>query len=274
MNRRLRTGLLTTLVIVIVVVWSIPFFSLLAASLKTPADFFQPAFFAPNPTWQNFGEVFSDPKTFVMLRNSLIIASLTTAVSVVFGTLCGYGLARLGVRPWVVGAAVFLLLFFRFYPRIAMVIPFFVMMRDAGLFDTPWAVVLGHLGITVPFVTWLMLIAFRGVPHEMDEAGALDGASVPQRFFHLVLPVVGSSIATAAVLTAVLSWNEFLIAQSLTRSSNPVLSTGVASFITDAGVQLGPMAALSVVICMPIVVFALLMQRHFVAGMTMGAVKG
>lgn len=274
MNRRLGSYILVGVVIVIVLVWSIPFASLIAASFKNPADFFSPAFFSSNPTWSNFNEVFGDPKTFVMLRNSLIVVTLVTVISVVFGTLCGYGLARLGLSPWVVGLAVFLLMFFRFYPRIAMVIPFFVMMRDAGLFDTPIAVVLGHLGITIPFVTWLMLIAFRGVPHEMDEAGAIDGASVPQRFFHLILPVVGSSMATAAVLTAVLSWNEFLIAQSLTRSENPVLSTGVASFITDAGVQLGPMAALSIVICLPIVVFALLMQRHFVAGMTMGAVKG
>lgn len=274
MSTRVTRTLFGIIIVAVVVVWSVPFVSLVAASFKNPADFFTSDFFPAQPTLANFEEIFADPKTLVMLRNSLIVVTLTTAISVLFGTLCAFGLARLGVRPWVVGLAVFLLLFFRFYPRIAMVIPFFVMMRDAGLFDTPIAVVLGHLGITIPFVTWLMLIAFRGVPHEIDEAGALDGASVPKRFLHLILPVVGSSIATAAVLTAVLSWNEFLIAQSLTRSNNPVLSTGVASFITDAGVQLGPMAALSIVICLPIVVFALLMQRHFVAGMTMGAVKG
>lgn len=274
MMKRFGAAMMALLIVAIVVVWSYPFFELISASFKSPADFFTSSFLPANPTLSNFNEIFSDPKTLVMLRNSLIIVTVTTIVSVLLGTLSGYALARLGLSPWVIGGVIFVLLFFRFYPRIAMVIPFFVMMRDWGLFDTPFAVILGHLSITIPFATWLMLIAFRGLPGEIDEAGAIDGASLPQRFIHLTLPMVASSMATAGVLTAVLSWNEFLIAQSLTRSNNPVLSTGVASFITDAGVQYGSMAALSLVICVPIVIFALLMQRHYVAGMTMGAVKG
>jgi len=273
-NKRIVGAMMTALIVIVVIVWSFPFFELISASFKSPADFFSSSFLPEHPTTENFAEIFSDPKTGVMLRNSLIIVTITTIVSVLLGTLSGYALARLGLRPWVIGAVIFVLLFFRFYPRIAMVIPFFVMMRDWGLFDTPFAVVLGHLSITIPFATWLMLIAFRGLPNEIDEAGAIDGATLPQRFLHLTLPMVGSSMATAGVLTAVLSWNEFLIAQSLTRSNNPVLSTGVASFITDAGVKYGSMAALSLIICLPIVIFALLMQRHYVAGMTMGAVKG
>ncbi|MBX3311270.1 MAG: carbohydrate ABC transporter permease, partial [Cryobacterium sp.] len=251
-----------------------PFVFLVASSFKVPGDFFLPQLFSSSPTLDNYVDIFGDPKTILMLKNSLIVVTLVTLISVVFGTLCAFGLAKLGLRPWVVGGIVFVLLFFRFYPRIAMVIPFFVMMRDLGLFDTPIAVVLGHIGITIPFVTWLMLIAFRGMPAELDEAGQMDGATLVQRFFRLVLPLVAGSMATSAVLTAVLSWNEFLIAQSLTRSSNPMLSTGVASFITDAGIQYGPMAALSALICAPIVVFVLVMQRYFVAGMTLGAVKG
>jgi len=274
MRKRFTAALMGLLIVAVVLVWILPFFELISASFKSPADFFSASFLPEHPTLANFDEIFADPKTGIMLRNSLIVVTITTIVSVLLGTLSGYALARLGLSPWVIGGVVFVLLFFRFYPRIAMVIPFFVMMRDWGLFDTPVAVVLGHLSITIPFATWLMLIAFRGLPAEIDEAGAIDGASLPGRFFHLALPMAASSMATAAVLTAVLSWNEFLIAQSLTRSSNPVLSTGVASFITDAGVKYGSMAALSLVICIPIVVFALVMQRHYVAGMTMGAVKG
>ena len=223
---------------------------------------------------ENFTAIFSDPETWRMLRNSATVAVVTTAVSVVLGTLAAFGLAKLGVRAWVMSLVIFVLLFIRFYPRITMVVPFFTLMRDLGLYDTPVSVILAHLGLTVPFVTWLLLIFFQGLPVELDEAAMLDGARLMQRFRLVLLPLVMPGIATASMLTAVLTWNEFLLASTLTATDGMMLSSGVASFITDRGIEYGPMAALSILICAPIVVFALVMQRHLVEGMTLGAVKG
>jgi multiple sugar transport system permease protein len=251
-----------------------PFAYLFGTSLKPPGEFFTRAIFPHDVTLTHYHKIFADPSTVTMLKNSLIVAGTTTAISVVVGSLAAYGLARLGLKSWVLGAAIFLMLFIRFYPKITTAIPFFVIMRDLHLLDTPWAVVLGHLGITVPFVAWLMLIFFNGLPPELEESAMVEGATPLERLRYVVLPIATPGLASAAIFTAFLSWNEFLIASTLTRQNGVTLSVGVASFITDKGILFGPLAAFASIIVVPMVVFALVMQRYLVRGLTLGAVKG
>jgi multiple sugar transport system permease protein len=169
---------------------------------------------------------------------------------------------------------VFIFLFIRFYPRITTVIPYFLVMRQFDLLDTVWAIIIGHLGITIPFVTWLMLIVFQDLPREVEEAAMVDGANPWQRFAQVALPMAAPGIASAAILTAFLSWNEFLIASSVAKRQAQVLSIAVASFVTDRGVQWGPMAAMAVIMIVPMILFALFVQRYLIRGITLGAVKG
>jgi ABC-type glycerol-3-phosphate transport system permease component len=251
-----------------------PFAYLIGTSLKPPGEFFTRAIFPKHLTWAHYDRIFADPDTTLMLKNSLIVAGTTTVVSVIVGSLAAYGLARLGLKTWVLSLAIFLMLFIRFYPKITTAIPFFVIMRDIHLLDTPWAIVLGHLGITVPFVTWLMLIFFNSLPPELEESAMVEGATPIQRLRYVVLPIATPGLAAAAIFTAFLSWNEFLIASTVTRHEGVVLPVGVASFITDKGILFGPLAALASVVVFPMVVFALLMQRYLVRGLTLGAVKG
>jgi multiple sugar transport system permease protein len=133
---------------------------------------------------------------------------------------------------------------------------------------------IGHLGITIPFVTWLMLIVFQDLPREVEEAAMVDGANPWQRFAQVSLPMASPGIASAAILTAFLSWNEFLIASSVAKRQAQVLSIAVASFVTDRGVQWGPMAAMAVIMIVPMILFALFVQRYLIRGITLGAVKG
>ena len=173
--------------------------------------------------------------------------------------------------------ATFVFLFIGFYPGAATVIPFFLVMRQFDLLDTVWAIVIGHLGITIPFVTWLMLVVFQDLPHEIEEAAIVDGASVWQRFWRVVLPIVMPvmpSVSAAAILTAFLSWNEFLIASSVARRKASVLSIAVARVVSDKGIQWGPMAAMSVVMIVPMIIFALFAQKYLIKGIAFGAVKG
>ena len=251
-----------------------PFAYLFGTSLKPPGEFFTRAIFPHGVTLAHYRSIFADPSTTTMLKNSLIVAGTTTVLSVIIGSLAAYGLARLGLKSWVLGAAIFLMLFIRFYPKITTAIPFFVIMRDLHLLDTPWAVVLGHLGITVPFVAWLMLIFFNGLPPELEESAMVEGATPLERLRYVVLPIATPGLASAAIFTAFLSWNEFLIASTLTRQNGVTLSVGVASFITDKGILFGPLAAFASIIVVPMVVFALVMQRYLVRGLTLGAVKG
>jgi multiple sugar transport system permease protein len=252
-----------------------PFFYMVSISVKPRQLFFvtPPTIIPSELTASHYQSVIGDPQTILMLKNSLIVAGCTTFLSVLLGGLAAYGLGRLGLRSWVLGFAVFIMLFIRFYPKITTAIPFFVIMRDLGLLDTPWAIVFGHLGITVPFATWLLLIFFEGVPREIEEAAIVDGATVARRLVHVVLPLAKPGITSAAIFTAFLSWNEFLIASTVTRQEGVVLSMGVASFITDKGILFGPMGAMASMIVAPMVIFALLMQKHFARGLTLGAVS-
>ncbi len=155
---------------------------------------------------------------------------------------------------------VFSFLFIRFYPKVTTVMPYFIIMRKMNLLDTVWAVILGHLGITIPFVTWLMLVVYNDLPYSIEEAALVDGAAPIQRFGRIVFPMTAPSVASSAILAAFMSWNEFLIASSVTRRSATVLW--------------GAMSSMSLIMILPMLLFALGAQKYLVKGLTFGAVKG
>lgn len=254
----------------------VPLGYLVLNSLKLPRDFLTtpPTIIPKLITFEHYSAILSDPEFVQRFLNTAQMTAATTLISVAAGTLAAYGLARLRISPKAMTLVLFIFLFIRFYPRVTTVIPFFLVVRTFGMLDSVWAIVVGHLGITIPFVAWLMLIVFRGLPYELEEAAMVDGASVPQRFWHIALPLAAPGIVTAAIFTAFFSWNEFLIATSVTRSDGAVLSMTVASFVTDKGVYWGPMSATSLVMIVPMLVFALVVQRYLVRGVTLGAVKG
>ena len=254
----------------------IPLAYLVINSLKLQSDMYTvPPIIIPNRiTFEHFQSTLADPKTVRYLTNSLLVTSFTTGITVVVSTLAAYGLARLGLRASWLGLIMFIFLFIRFYPRITTVIPYFLVMRQFDLLDTVWAIIIGHLGITIPFVTWLMLIVFQDLPREVEEAAMVDGADPLQRFWRVALPMATPGVASAAILTAFLSWNEFLIASSVAKRQAQVLSIAVAGFVTDKGIQWGPMAAMAVIMIVPMILFALFVQRYLVRGITLGAVKG
>lgn len=266
-------GLILFVACLIVIV---PLGYLIINSIKLPREFLTipPTIFPSEVTFQHYQELIDDPKTIKFFRNSLTVAFWTTAITIALGTLAAYGLARMKLSAKLLGFVTFVFLFIRFYPRVTTVIPFFLVMRQFDLLDTVWAIIIGHLGITIPFVTWLMLVVFQDLPKEIEEAAVVDGASVWQRFWRVVLPITMPSVAAAAILTAFLSWNEFLIAASVARRQASVLSIAVASFVSDKGIQWGPMAAMSVVMIVPMIIFALFAQKYLIKGITFGAVKG
>ena len=254
----------------------VPLAYLVINSIKLPREFLTvpPTILPTQVTFEHYADLFEDSKTFRYFRNSMTVTLWTTGITIIAGTLAAYGLARMRLSAKILAAVTFIFLFIRFYPRVTTVIPFFLVMREFDLLDTVWAIIIGQLGITIPFVTWLMLVVFQDLPAEIEEAAIVDGASVWQRFWRVVLPIVMPSVSAAAILTAFLSWNEFLIASSVARRKASVLSIAVAGFVSDKGIQWGPMAAMSVVMIVPMIVFALFAQKYLIRGITFGAVKG
>jgi multiple sugar transport system permease protein len=281
MGRRLSRKLLLSIlrVVALAVACSavlVPLAYLVLNSLKLQSEMYTipPIIIPSRITFEHFQAALDNPRTIRFLTNSLIVTSVTTGITVVVSTLAAYGLARLGLRARWLSLIVFIFLFIRFYPRITTVIPYFLVMRRFALLDTVWAIIIGHLGITIPFVTWLMLIVFQDLPREVEEAAMVDGAHAWQRFWQVALPMASPGVASAAILTAFLSWNEFLIASSVAKRQAQTLSIAVAGFVTDRGVQWGPMAAMAVIMVVPMILFALFVQRYLIRGITLGAVKG
>lgn len=264
-------------VIVGALIWAlVPIAFLFMTSIK-PADSFleiPPRLLPSSITLDNFYEAFN---TFDALRvsvNTLTVTGAVTILSVLIGVPGGYALHQLKISPKLVSLVIALLLFIRFYPRIASIVPWFLSIREIDQLDTTFAIVLGHLGFTVPLTTWLMHTAFRQVPPEFDEAATIDGANVWQRLVRVQIPLAVPAIAAAAVLCAFLSWNEFLVASSTTREAAKVLSITTAGFVTDKGVLWGPMAAIAILIILPPLIFALGSQKYLVRGLTGGGLKG
>jgi multiple sugar transport system permease protein len=250
----------------------VPLLSLVLDSFRQPQAFFGESFFANSWTTANFTQAFSSQGgTLTALVNSLIVASVTTVIAVVLGTFAAFGLSRLHYG-WI-GPVTYAILAVRFYPKITTILPYYVMVRSLRLLFTLPAVIIAHVSITLPLVVLVMMTFFHEIPASLEEAAALDGCSIWSSFRYVVLPLVRPAVVTSAVLAAMFSWNEFLIASSVTNQSSETLPVQISTFMTDKGTNLGELSAVAVVVVLPIAAFILLTQRHLVRGLTLGAVK-
>lgn len=251
-----------------------PFFYLVATSFRPQIEFLADVNIIPRSfTLEHYQTIFASQKALNYFTNSLLITLIVTVVSIVAGTMAGYALARSKFKLQIILLIIFMFIFIRFYPRIAIVVPWFLIMNDLRLLDTIWAVIILHLGLTVPFVVWLMYTFFKGIPNELDECAAVDGAGFVKRFRKVILPLSLPGIASASIFTAFLSWNEFLLASAVTREAAKPLTVTIAGFVTDKGTLWGPMMAMSTLVVIPMVIFALWLQKYLVKGIMLGAVK-
>jgi multiple sugar transport system permease protein len=250
----------------------IPLLSLLLDSFKQPQAFFGASFFSNAWTTQNYTQAFSSQGgTLTALVNSIIVAGATTVISVLLGTLAAFGLARVRYG-WTVPVT-YVILAVRFYPKITTILPYYIMVRSLHLLFTVTAVIIAHVSITLPLVVLIMITFFNEIPKGLEEAAALDGCSIWTSFRHVILPLVRPALVTSAVLTAMFSWNEFLIASSVTDQNSQTLPVQISTFMTDKGTNLGQLSAVAVVVILPIALFILVSQRSLVRGLTLGAVK-
>ncbi len=254
-----------------------PFVVLFFNSLR-PADEFlaEGAGLIPSRlTLEHYVEIF-DPSgdTFRYVINSLVITTVSTILAVLFGAWASYALARLKL-PFKLSIIIgILFLVIRFYPKITVALPYFLLMRQFHLLDTYLAVIIAHVSMTVPFVVWMLLAFFEDFPRELEQSAMIDGCGPIRRFVLIVIPLMAPALAAAAVLTAFLSWNEFLMASTVAPNAAKTLPVRISGFITDKGILWGSMSAMSTVIVVPVALFALFTQRYLARGLTVGAVKG
>jgi raffinose/stachyose/melibiose transport system permease protein len=221
----------------------------------------------------NFASAWNEAHFSTYLRSSVIVAVSVVAASSLLSILAGYAFGLMRFRGQHVLFLAFLLGLM--VPLEATVVPLYYDLRDLGLTDTYWALILPQVGVSVAFGTFWMRAYFRSVPRSLVEAARLDGASSWSALWRVVLPGARPAVLTMMVLVFMWTWNEFLLA--LVMVSDESLRTaplGLAFFQGRNTSDLALLAAGSVIVALPVVVLYVLGQRHFVRGMLTGAVKG
>jgi multiple sugar transport system permease protein len=252
-----------------------PFYWLVNISLKSGPDLSGSDLLPPNPTLQNYESIFNNADFTTALRNSAIVALVTTFLALVVGSFCAYALARLRIRfKFVILGAV---LSITTFPAIAIAAPVFQLWTDIGLYNTLIGLIIPYLTFALPLAIYILVSFFKEIPKDLEEAALVDGATYFQAFYKVVVPLAAPGLATAAILTFIFAWNEFLLAVTLTSDPSARTVPAAIAFFTGS-VQfeqpLGTQSAASVVISVPLIIMVLLFQKRIVAGLTAGAVKG
>lgn len=260
-------GLLLTFAIVI-----FPFYWMVTSSFKTQNDLLaSPPVWLFTPTLANYAEVFGDEKVIRAVINSLIVAICSTGLSVLFGTPAAFALARYEFRGksdlW------FWFISNRFISPIVLALPVYILAQGMGLLDTHLVLILMYITFILPIVIWICTDQFRSIPKELEEAARLEGASQFDIFWRIYLPLGLPGIAVSAIFGFIFSWNELLYALVLTRRAVQTAPVVATSFMSGYELPWGKIMATGTVIVLPVTIFALLVSRHMVRGLTMGATK-
>jgi multiple sugar transport system permease protein len=259
----------------IVVFCLFPFYWLINISLKTGNDLQSSSLIPPNPTLDNYKQIFENPDFTKALRNSAVVALTTTVLALAVGSFCAYALARLKLRGKFVILAIVLTI--STFPQIAIAAPLFKLWSDIGLFNTWLGLIIPYLTFALPLSVYILVSFFKEIPKDLEEAALVDGATHFQAFRKVVVPLAAPGLATAGILTFIGAWNEFLLAVTLTSSSKARTVPAAIAFFTGATeheVPFGSISAASVVISVPLILLVLFFQKRIVAGLTAGAVKG
>ena len=206
-------------------------------------------------------------------RNSLIISLTSTVIAVLIGMAGGYAFAR--YRFPAKGPIFLWLMLSRTVPGIALSLPVFTIWSRLGIIDTKPGVILVFTAINVPFTIWLTEGFFRQVPKDLNEAAQIDGCTPWQAFWKIEFPLAKSGIASAGIFAFLVSWNEYALASQLTRSTDSkTLPVGLMDFTAQFTIDWAGMCAMAVIIIVPALILIFLVQKHLIAGLTFGGVKG
>jgi len=225
------------------------------------------------PVLDNFKAIFSgNPMNFQpYLVNSLIVSVATVLIAVPLAAMASYALSRYAFK----GSTAILIgvLVTQFLPPVVIVLPFFTLFRSLGLVDTRISLVIVNLARVLPYAIWMIKGFVDALPTEIEEAGFVDGCNEFQVLRHVTFPLMMPSVITTAAFGFIMAWNEFLFALVLTRVDAKTLTVALLECQTHRGVLWEWMSATGLLVMIPIFVLSLTIRRHFVRGLTMGAVK-
>ncbi|CAI8765087.1 carbohydrate ABC transporter permease [Methylocaldum szegediense] len=253
----------------------LPVIWIVSLSLKPGRELGNGRFLPETFSLEHYRAVFTDPQFPAAILNSLGIASITTALSILIAVFAAYAIVRLEFRgkQWIFYGTLAVAMF----PAVSVVGPLFELWRTLRLFDTWPGLILPYLSFTLPLAIWTLTAFFREVPWELEKAARVDGATPSQAFRLVILPLVTPGIFASAILVFIFAWNDFLFAASLTSTDRARTVPVAIAFFTGSSqyeLPVGSIAAASVVVTIPVIALVLVFQRRIIAGLTAGAVKG
>jgi len=219
-------------------------------------------------TAAGYREVFTKYPFFLYTWNSLVVAAGSTALGLAVGLPAAYSIAR-----WRQQRLAVVILVARIIPGIAYLIPWYIFFRRLRMVDTYGALILTHLIVGLPIIIWVMISFFEDVPADLEDAALIDGCSYWSAFWRIALPLVKPGVVATAILSFVFSWNNFLFSVILAGRSTRTLPIAVYTMISYEEINWGTLAAAATLITLPVLLVALVAQRHIVSGLTFGAVK-
>lgn len=269
-----ETVILNILTIIAFLFFLIPIYWLLITTFKYGRDAFAipPQWFFFDFTLDNFKDVLTNSKVGLYTFNSLVISFGTTFLSLLLGVPAGYAIAR--SRSKFINGSSFFFLLLLMVPPVAMLIPFYLIVREMGLLGTYLAVIMLDTVFDASFVVWMMRSYFADVPRAMEEAALVDGASHLTAFLKVALPMSIPGIIASAIYCFIFSWNDFLFALMLTSPQTKTIPLGILASFSAVQIGWGRMATMSLFAIFPAVMVALFLNRYFVQGLTFGATKG
>jgi multiple sugar transport system permease protein len=264
------SGWTYVLIVVLMVPFLFPLGWMFLSSLKTQVqNTAYPPVWIFTPTLGNYREVFQKNPFFTFAWNSLVVAAGSTGLALLLGLPGAYAIARFkrtGIALCILTA--------RMAPGIGYLIPWFILFTKAKLIDTYTALILTHLIVALPLVLWVMIGFFEDVPGELIEAARLDGCSHWAAFLRVAIPLAKPGIVATGILAFIFSWNNFLFSLIVAGVKTRTLPIAVYSFLSYEEINWGGLTAAATVITLPVLGLALLVQKHIVRGLTLGAMKG
>ncbi|UCG11884.1 MAG: carbohydrate ABC transporter permease [Deltaproteobacteria bacterium] len=251
-----------------------PFLCFVSLAFKTEAQVTT----IPPDLWPDFSLTFFRSAVvrygvFHYLFNSVIVAGVTTVITVTMATLAAYGLARLSTS--LAKAILMGILACAMFPQISIVGPIWRILRTVGWLNTYQGIILPYVALTLPLAVWILAVFIREIPEELEAAALVDGCTRLGALWRVILPLAVPGLFTACILCFIHAWNEFFLALLiLTDPAKQTMPVGIALFQGDYIVPWGEIAAASFITTAPLVLLVLLFQRRIVSGLSAGAIKG
>jgi ABC-type glycerol-3-phosphate transport system permease component len=270
---RHRIPLACSVVILMILILA-PFYWIFSASIKIPQEIIarNPTLIPQSFTTEHYDKLLNHSEFPTYLRNSLVVALGTMAITVVLSTLAAYGLYRLRFPG---RKALFRIILITYaFPGVLLLVPLYNMMSKVGLVDKLTALIIVDVTLAAPFAVWMLQAFFRTIPQELEEAAALDGASRLGIIVRIMLPLAAPGVASIAIFAFITSWTEYIFASILIISeTNRTVPVGLAGIIGQYQVDWGLLLAGATATALPVLVLFGLVGRNFVEGLTAGAVR-